>query len=324
MTPAAGSTRRATEGFHHEALYYDGPEGFLGAVGPFVREGAEAGEAQLVAVDAWKIDLLKSELHGFARRVRFVDMAGLGGNPARIIPAWQAFVAEAVASGRPFRGVGEPIWPGRSPAELAECHLHESLLNVAFDEGPAWRLVCPYDTHGLDAQVLEDAQRTHPVLRVDGAARQSPRYEGALAVESWFGEPFREPAGRVERLEFHARELSGLRQFVAARAEGAGLPPERVADLVLAANEAATNSLRYGGGGGTLRIWREGDVLICEIRDNGIIEDPMVGRDIPNLLQEGGRGLWMVNQLCDLVQVRSLETGAAVRLHVVLDDELVA
>jgi hypothetical protein len=29
----------------------------------------------------------------------------------------------------------------------------------------------------------------------------------------------------------------------------------------------------------------------------------------------GGYGLWLANQLCDLVQVRSFPTGSAVRLH---------
>ena len=30
---------------------------------------------------------------------------------------------------------------------------------------------------------------------------------------------------------------------------------------------------------------------------------------------EGGRGVWIANQLCDLVQVRSGEDGSVVRLH---------
>jgi hypothetical protein len=33
---------------------------------------------------------------------------------------------------------------------------------------------------------------------------------------------------------------------------------------------------------------------------------------------DGGRGLWMVNQLCDLVQLRSFPDGAAVRVHMYL------
>jgi anti-sigma regulatory factor (Ser/Thr protein kinase) len=95
----------------------------------------------------------------------------------------------------------------------------------------------------------------------------------------------------------------------------AGLGEARTADLVLAVDEVATNSLRHGGGRGTLRIWREDGAVVCEVRDAGRIEDPMAGRERPAPDGDGGRGLWMVNQLCDLVQLRTLPTGAVVRLH---------
>ena len=93
-------------------------------------------------------------------------MADLGANPARIIPAWRQFLA-ARHQGGPVRGVGEPIWPGRRPAEMAEAVLHEGLLNVAFDDGPAWRLLCPYDAERLPADVIAEARRTHPTVTGD-------------------------------------------------------------------------------------------------------------------------------------------------------------
>jgi anti-sigma regulatory factor (Ser/Thr protein kinase) len=105
---------------------------------------------------------------------------------------------------------------------------------------------------------------------------------------------------------------------VARHGAAAGLDPARTADLVLAVDEVATNSLRHGGGRGTLRIWRDGESVVCEVRDAGRIEDPMVGRERPALDRDGGRGLWMVNQLCDLVQLRTFPTGAVVRLHLYL------
>ena len=56
---------------------------------------------------------LQDSLNGQADEVKFVDMSKLGSNPARIIPAWQTFLDEH--EGRPVRGIGEPIWPGRRP-----------------------------------------------------------------------------------------------------------------------------------------------------------------------------------------------------------------
>ena len=93
------------------------------------------------------------------------------------------------------------------------------------------------------------------------------------------------------------------------------LDAERVADLVLAVDEIAANSIRHGEGAGTLRMWCEGGGVICEVRDRGRIVDPLAGRARVDQLAEGGRGLWLANQLCDLVQIRTFAAGTVVRLH---------
>ena len=85
---------------------------------------------------------------------------------------------------------------------------------------------------------------------------------------------------------------------------------------MLCVNEIAGNSLLHGGGAGVLRIWGEPSTLICEVADSGTIADPLVGRQNPSLERVGGRGLWLANQLCDLVQIRSGASGTVVRLHV--------
>jgi anti-sigma regulatory factor (Ser/Thr protein kinase) len=43
-------------------------------------------------------------------------------------------------------------------------------------------------------------------------------------------------------------------------------------------------------------------------------EVDFLARTLP-FIREGGRGLWLVNQLCDLVQLRSSAAGGVVRLH---------
>jgi anti-sigma regulatory factor (Ser/Thr protein kinase) len=309
---------QTVETFRHEALLYAGEVDFLTGVLPFIRDGVAADEPVLVVVSAARIGLLRSALGADADRVAFADRAGVGANPARIIPAWRDFVAANDVDRRSARGIGEPIWAGRTPAELVECQRHETLLNLAFAGVPAWWLLCPYDTTTLDPEVLEEASRSHPVVSERGAASGSASYRGLEQAAAPFATPLPEPPGRPPELGFGSGSLAELRQLVSRRAAAAGLDPVRVADLVLAVDELATNSLRHGGGRGTLRIWRDAGALVCEVRDAGRLQDPMAGRVRPVPERDGGRGLWMVNQLCDLVQLRTFPSGAVVRVHVYL------
>ena len=54
---------------------------------------------------------------------------------------------------------------------------------------------------------------------------------------------------------------------------------------------------------------------VCEVQDKGWIRQPLVGRARPGIERKSGRGLWIVNQLCDLVQLRSSPAGTVARLH---------
>jgi anti-sigma regulatory factor (Ser/Thr protein kinase) len=316
MSAAVATSVRPDGAFRHEALFYEGEAEFVAGAGAFVREGVEAGEPTLVVVDAMKIGLLRDALPSDADTVQFADMADVGKNPARIIPAWVDFVERHAGPGRRLRGVGEPIWAGRSADELVECQRHETLLNLAFADSVAWWLVCPYDTGALDPLVIAEAERSHPYVRDAHGSYESEWYGGLGAATAPFDVPLPDPPPGVAEFALDGGPLAPLRAFVADQAARAGLGPDAISDLVLAANEVATNSLRHGGGRGLLRMWCEGQTLVCDVRDGGRIQDPLAGRRPPSRDDGGGRGLWLVNQLCDLVQVRSTPRGSVVRLHV--------
>jgi anti-sigma regulatory factor (Ser/Thr protein kinase) len=305
-------------GFRHEALLYAGMDDFVDRASAFIRDGVVADEPVLVVVGAAKIDLLRMELGPAAAAVNFADMADVGANPARIIPAWREFVDEQAAWERPVRGIGEPIWAARPPAELVESQRHEALLNVAFADDPQLWLVCPYDTESLPPDVVDEARRAHPLIRHGDEQSGSDEYLGDERLAEPFDVVLPAPPPDHSRLAFGNAPLSKVRAFVSARAAAAGLEPEREGDLLLAVTEMATNSLRHGGGKGTLRVWEEGDSVVCEVSDQGRIDDPLVGRVRPAIEQEDGRGLWIANQLCDLVQVRTFAAGTTVRLHMKL------
>lgn len=103
--------------------------------------------------------------------------------------------------------------------------------------------------------------------------------------------------------------------MVAAHARPTGIDAERIAGFVLAANEAAANTLADAGGTGSARLWHGDWSLVCEISEGGRIVDPLVGRRAPPPDQEHGRGVWLMHQLCDLVELRSGESGTVVRIH---------
>jgi anti-sigma regulatory factor (Ser/Thr protein kinase) len=311
MTTAPDS--QVAGSFRHEAVFYSGLDDLVGLVAPFVVEGLELGEAVLVAELPDRVRVLEKALGDDAARVSFIDMTEVGRNPACIIPEWRRFVDEHRDSGG-FRGVGEPAWAGRRAVELEECRLHEALLNVAFDDGPAWQLLCPYDASALPTEVLRNAMLTHPTVH-GGAETPFAGYEGHAHASEEFTRRLPDPPSGAEEIRFGEGDLSGLRSVVRRLCDNANLQEDVVDDLVLAAHELAANSVVHGGGGGTLRAWDAADDFVLEVDDAGVIDDVLVGRSPQVGFAENGRGVWMANQLCDLVQVRSSAYGTTVRVH---------
>jgi anti-sigma regulatory factor (Ser/Thr protein kinase) len=300
--------------YQHEALLYRGDDDFLAGTVPFVLDAVSLEQPIMVAVTMPRLVKLQAAVGPDAPGVEYVDMAELGANPARIIPAWRAFVDQHGADGRPVRGIGEPVWAGRRATEIAECQLHEALLNLAIEPDTALWLLCPYDADALPAPVLEEASRSHPSLREGEHYRGSTSYGGVHHVDRLLGGRLADPPEGTPATTFERDQLADVRRRVSRFASGAGLNPDRTTDLVLAAAEVATNSVRHGGGRGVVRMWKQGDAVVCEFTDRGHITDPLAGRRVPSLTTESGRGLWLANQLCDLVQIRSASSGTVVRL----------
>jgi anti-sigma regulatory factor (Ser/Thr protein kinase) len=299
----------------HQALFYEGDREYLDGVMRFIGPVLEAGEPVAAALPPEKGDLLRRQLMGSASRVEILDMFELGRNPSRIIPAVEGMLARN--AGAPLHYVGEPIWPGRSEEEIREATKHEALINLAWPGARIW-VLCPYDTVGLDPQVLADAERTHPLV-IRGADEQPSRAYHGPAIPFGSDEALSAPPAGTVALAFGRDGLSGVRALVLDQAHDAALATAKADDLVLAVNELAANSIRHGHGGGVLQVWRRPSQVVCQVHDPGHITDPLAGRRLPVPETAGGMGLWMVNQLCDLVEVRSTERGTTVRVHASLD-----
>ena len=114
----------------------------------------------------------------------------------------------------------------------------------------------------------------------------------------------------------YREDQAAVRQFAADQASRAGLAEDRIRDLVIAVGELAGNTLVHTDGPGTLSVWATKDELICQIQDQGWIRDPLAGSRCPDpAAPGGGRGLWVVNQICDLVELRTGPDGTTIWLH---------
>ncbi|MFD4032700.1 anti-sigma factor RsbA family regulatory protein [Streptomyces sp. NPDC058637] len=304
---------QAPAGFHHELYPYRGEEQFLTGTLGFIHEALEADEAVVVAVPPDKTSLLQNELAD-EPAVTFVDPATAGPNPGRLIGAWTAWLAQQGDGGRPVRGIGESAWRRtRSAGHLEELRYHEWLMNQAFAQSSAYSMLCPYDDADQDQNALRAVSRCHPLIRQDGQYMPNTDH---LNDRVYPFEALLAPCDPYQEISYTDGDLAAIRAKVSQCAADAGVPEQQQAKLAVAVTEIATNSIRHGGGSGTMRTWAQETEFVCEFRDAGYIPDVMAGRIRPPVDQIGGRGLWLAHQLCDLVQIRSApDRGTTVRLH---------
>jgi anti-sigma regulatory factor (Ser/Thr protein kinase) len=303
-------------GFQHEALIYEGENEYLAGTIPFLRRGIEAGEPLLVIAGRERLRPLERQLGHLAGAMRFLVAEEIGANPAMLIPLWREFLDEN--RGRRVRGLAEADPFLRGPDACEEYHRHECLLAAAFRSEEGFSLLCPYDAAALGAAGLGRLARSHQCIERKGSRAESASFD---AGSDCLAGELPCPGAVIETMSFGLQSLAEVRQRAGEVARRCGLDSLRVADFVTATSELAANSVMHGGGNGTLRLWSEGGDLFAEVDDRGRIAEPLAGRVRPEIHQEGGRGLWLANRLCELVQIRSDERGTRVRLRVPLPEE---
>jgi len=111
-------------------------------------------------------------------------------------------------------------------------------------------------------------------------------------------------------------DLARVRDFVRAGAIALGLSHPRADLLAVAISELATNTLQHTAGGGLVRLWAEPGRVRVEVVDGG--NPPGFGRDMPPADQPRGRGLAIVERICDEVGISPVPGGTLVRVAMVL------
>jgi anti-sigma regulatory factor (Ser/Thr protein kinase) len=299
---------------------YSSGEEFVSAAVPFIQAGIARSEPVFVVTNPPKLALVRDALGDAAEGVSFGDHANWYDVPARRLNEFYRLYRQWQRAGvSRIRVIGEPVWTDCSDAQVHEWKRFESLANLAYAGLPVLAL-CPYDTHALPPSVVADAYRTHPEVLSGSKREPSLQFIDPAAFSRELDcRELPEPEVPQSQLSFRG-DLDGLRWFVVDQATQAGVGGTKLAELEWAANEIATNVVRHAGGEARVRTWSAPGEFVCEIADRGPgIKDPLVGRLPPDLDQELGSGLWVVHQLCDLVEVRSSTSGLRARLHVLFD-----
>ena len=316
-------------GFVHQALSYASDDAFLSGTAGFVRDGLAADDVVLAVVASRNITLLRDALGSAARDVDFVDALDWYHYPSRTLGKYHDYcTAREEGGARRIRVIGEPVWTGRTAVETREWIRYESVVNAAFADSGLW-IVCPYDARVLPAHVLDTVGRTHPEV-TSGAAAPEPtgRYADPADFYTECSELARASADPLaasatpRAVTFTRGESVAARLAVAEYARRCGIAEDRARDMVAAVHEAVVNAVRFGGGGGVLRLFSDSDWVVCEVADSG------GGRTAPSLRGTGflghvppdphapkGHGLWVVRQLSDLVTEDFDGEGAVLRLH---------
>src|SRR5215831_8011954 len=272
------------ENLSHLAYFYDDERDYLSYLSALALAGLRNAEPVFVAVPGRKAALLRERLGGESHLLRY----------------------------------GAMTETGRNAAELCEATRHEALMNLAFASSAA-TIVCPYDAGALAPSVLDGAERTHPAFLRNGRTQPAAGYAGRGVVPAECENPLPAPPADAQVLGYET-SLRSVRELVAGHGTALRMADERITNLVIAAGEITANTLRHTGAGGTFWVWHTGEEIICQTRDRGWIADPLAGRRRRSP-EDPGHGLWVVNQVCDLVEIRTSQAaGTIIRLHMRRED----
>ena len=115
----------------------------------------------------------------------------------------------------------------------------------------------------------------------------------------------------------HARDLSVLRRWLRDELS-THADPGCVADVVVATQEAVTNSLRSSGAGRrpvSVRLHLDDGYVWVDVEDCGpgfSVGD--TGGERPSTEATGGRGLYLMRFLMDVLEISALPYGSRVRM----------
>jgi anti-sigma regulatory factor (Ser/Thr protein kinase) len=300
----------------HQALLYGSSDEFLTATVPYLRAGLATGDFLLAVVPEPGLSALRDSLGGDGTGVGFVDAATWYRHPVQTIKEYNNIVRDQAP--RRVRAVAEPVWARRTALDTMEWARYEAVVNVAFARSGA-RVICAYDRARLPPEVIGHARSTHPRVIENWSAYGNGDYVDPAAFGAGCDTgPLPPVPSTAEYLPIaSADDLRAVRGMVARRAVLFELDPDKRRGLITACNEVATNAVKHGTPPMGVWVWREENVLICQVADSGFWRPGgLAGFVPPDSAVQNGFGLWGVRLMTDLVQLRGGWDGTFVRMHV--------
>lgn len=303
-------------GFCHGAFFYGSDDEFVSVVAPFLKEGLTGGEPTLAALDPHRAQLVRAALSE-PGGVSFVPRSVHYDRPAASIRAeHELFESEVSAGASSIRMVGEVPHPGVG-APWDGWARYEAALNCVLEPFPL-RGLCAYDLRTAPAEVVHDAERTHPFVTTgDGWHVRNELYQDPLAFMADRPPPAPDPLeSSLPSLELASPNPAAARHAVAELFDVADGGAGEVGDLTVAVSEVVTNAMVHGRPPVTLRAWVAPGRMVVTVHDRGPGPgDPFAGL-VPATQVDGtgGRGLWITHQLCPRVTLDSSAGGFTVRM----------
>lgn len=300
----------------HTGLAYRNVDEFLAGAVPYVEAGLGSGEAVVAVTTQANITALRAALGRKAASVDFFEASDWYDSQAhaahKYIRYWDDKQEHGFAA---LRVIGEPLNEHADAEDIARVVMLETAINGVTSAVPFLRL-CPYDLR-LAGVELECVEGAHPHMARGRDIVPSGGFIGAdVFMERWYAAGLTLPKSGVYETHFDGESLSGMRKSLRAVASEFGLSAGKVPDLIAAVGEAAGNAVEHGGGAGVLRVFRTARELVCDVLSaGGELRDPLRGYFLPAVGEQRGRGIWMMRQLCDWVELRPNSGGSIVRLH---------
>jgi hypothetical protein len=292
---------------HHGALLFATDDELVDGTRVLVRDGLVAGDPVLVVGDHHAVQVLRDAWDDDPR-ISFAEQRVFYESPMQTIAGLQRMLDREGARGHRVRVTGPVPFDG-DPATRRAWMAYEALVDRAFAPYGLTSL-CQYDTRLVPDDLLAHARDTHDrVLTSSGVEAGGQRRAEVLAGLTAAGIADAPELGRIvyDDVLLAPEDLPRFR---------AGLLPTP-GDLVLAANEVATNAFEHGRPPVTVQLGNARGTWTCVITDDGPgLPDPHAGVDspLPGNPYPSGHGLWLARQLCDRLSIESTGTGTTVRM----------